>query len=388
MRMPALGVMLKDGSRPAATEPVARIRMIFAIALVSLDKLQNFGLAIVGLGLIIFLHELGHFIAAKRMGMPVEVFSIGFGPRLFGFKWRETDVRLSALPLGGYVNLMGFNPEEPAAEDPYGFLKQPFGKRMLFFSGGILMNLLVAFVLFTAWGADRVRYTAPVRLNVVKAQSVADKAGLKPKDQLLSVGPMTFPGSRWDEAVTYIRAHAEQELPVRIRRDGVDQTLLVRPALIDGVGQLGISAEPIEEGIQKRPFRLGDVGQGMRIAGEEMVQLSGMIFSFLKQAVTFKAKAADVAGPAGMVSQMAIAASHGLMPLFFFMAAISLQLGIINALPIPMLDGGHMLLLIIEKVRRKDFSAEFRDRVQQSGLIILMSLMAFVVFLDFWKMRK
>lgn len=362
--------------------------MIFAIALVSLDKLQNFGLAIVGLGLIIFLHELGHFLAAKRMGMPVEVFSIGFGPRLIGFKWRETDVRLSALPLGGYVNLMGFNPEEPAAEDPYGFLKQPFGKRMLFFSGGILMNLLVAFVLFTAWGADRVRYTAPVRLNVVKAQSVADQAGLKPKDQLLSVGPMSFPGSRWDEAVTYIRAHAGQELSVRIRRDGVEQTLMVRPALIDGVGQLGISAEPIEEGIQKRPFRFSDLGKGMRIAGEEMVQLSGMIFGFLKQAVTFKAKAADVAGPAGMVSQMAVAASHGLMPLFFFMAAISLQLGIINALPIPMLDGGHMLLLIIEKVRRKDFTAEFRDRVQQSGLVILMSLMAFVVFLDFWKMRK
>ena len=86
--------------------------------------------AAVMIGGIIFLHELGHFLAAKRMGMPVEVFSLGFGPRLLGFRWKETDVRLSALPLGGYVKLAGYNPEEPDAEDPYGFLKQPARKRL------------------------------------------------------------------------------------------------------------------------------------------------------------------------------------------------------------------------------------------------------------------
>ena len=91
---------------------------------------------VIMLGGLIFVHELGHFLVAKWMKLPVEVFSLGFGPRLIGFKWHETDVRLAALPLGGYVKLMGFNPEEPEAEDPHGFLSQPAWKRMLFYSGG------------------------------------------------------------------------------------------------------------------------------------------------------------------------------------------------------------------------------------------------------------
>src|SRR5690348_12178614 len=143
------------------------------------------------LGGLIFLHELGHFLVAKRMGMPVEVFSLGFGTRLVGFKWRETDVRLSLLPLGGYVKLAGFNPEEPGAEDPHGFLKQPVWKRQLFYGGGIIANLIVAFVLLWAIGVDSARVvkveakpgSATVVGQVVKGMP-ADAAGLKEGDEL------------------------------------------------------------------------------------------------------------------------------------------------------------------------------------------------------------
>ena len=138
-----------------------RLSYVMSLAILSLVafKLPGVGFwgPVVMLGGLIFLHEGGHFLAAKYMGMPVEVFSLGFGPRLLGFKWRETDVRLSALPLGGYVKLAGFNPEEPGADDPYGFLQQPYGKRMLFYSGGILANLLTTLVLFTFVGADQSR---------------------------------------------------------------------------------------------------------------------------------------------------------------------------------------------------------------------------------------
>src|SRR5664279_5221849 len=173
------------------------------------------------LGGLIFLHEGGHFLAAKYMDMPVEVFSLGFGPRLLGFKWRETDVRLSALPLGGYVKLAGFNPEEPGADDPYGFLQQPFGKRMLFYSGGILANLLTTLVLFTFVGTDQARVikaqprpgSAMVVETVVKGQP-ADLAGLQVGDILNRLGPVVFPDQRSDEAVAYINAHPSEPLAV------------------------------------------------------------------------------------------------------------------------------------------------------------------------------
>ena len=126
---------------------------------------------VAALGGLIFVHELGHFLVAKRMGMPVEVFSLGFGPRLVGFKWRETDVRLSALPLGGYVKLLGFNPEDPDAEDPYGFQHQPIWKRQLFFAGGIIFNVLTAFV------ADPVALDRSTAASPVAAPFAAPDSG-------------------------------------------------------------------------------------------------------------------------------------------------------------------------------------------------------------------
>src|SRR5512133_4185693 len=168
--------------------PLSSVFALFAVSVLALKvpRAACWG-PILMLGGLIFLHEGGHFLAAKGMGMPVEVFSLGFGPRLLGFKWRETDVRLSLLPLGGYVKLAGFNPEEPGAEDPYGFLQQSFSKRMLFYSGGILANLVTTLVLFTYVGADQARIikaeprtgAAPVVDQVVKGQP-ADLAGLRP----------------------------------------------------------------------------------------------------------------------------------------------------------------------------------------------------------------
>ena len=158
--------------------------------------------AAVMIGGIIFLHELGHFLAAKRMGMPVEVFSLGFGPRLLGFRWKETDVRLSALPLGGYVKLAGYNPEEPDAEDPYGFLNQPYRKRMLFYAGGILSNLATAAILLYAISLNQVRYPdPPVRVQVI----AGGHDGSTPPDLVRATADL-IPGARFDliEAAAHI----------------------------------------------------------------------------------------------------------------------------------------------------------------------------------------
>jgi regulator of sigma E protease len=347
------------------------------------------------LGGLIFLHEGGHFLAAKYMGMPVEEFSLGFGPRLVGFKWRETDVRLSALPLGGYVKLAGFNPEDPGADDPYGFLQQPFGKRMLFYSGGILANFATTLILFTLVGISQVRIikaeprpgSALVIEQVAKGQP-AEAAGLRAGDELLRVGPIAFPAGRWEDAVTYIRAHAEQPLAVEVSRDGKPLSLTVTPASESGVGRIGLGAGPVAFDFHRRPFQAGDLLVGGRYALATSWRITGQVFGYLKQVVTFKAKSAEVAGPIGIIRQSSQAAKTGWEVFLFLCGAISLQLGLLNALPIPALDGGHMALLTYEKLRRKDLTIELKEKILTGGFVLLASLMTLVIVMDLLKLRK
>ncbi len=347
------------------------------------------------LGGLIFLHELGHFLAAKRMGMPVEVFSLGFGPRVAGFKWKETDVRLAALPLGGYVKLAGFNPEEPGAEDPYGFLQQPVWRRMLFYSGGILSNLATTFILFTLVGISQVRVVkaepkpgaALLVEQVVKGQP-AEAAGLLAGDELRRVGPVAFPAGKWEDAVAYIQGHPGQPLPIQIARDGKVLDLAVTPALDGGKGRIGLAAGPIAFNVERRPFQAGDLLAGGRFAAVVSWRLTGQVFAFLKRLVSFQARSAEVAGPIGIIRQGSQAARSGWEAFLYMCGAISLQLAILNALPIPALDGGHMALLAFERIRRKDLSLELKEKILTGGFLLLASLMALVIFLDLMKLRK
>ena len=343
------------------------------------------------LGGLIFLHEGGHFLAAKYMGMPVEVFSLGFGPRLFGFTWRETDVRLSALPLGGYVKLAGFNPEEPGAEDPFGFLKQPYGKRMLFYSGGILANLATTLVLFTFVGADQARVTKRQEswtvIEVVPG-SAAEQGGLKVGDELRGIGDLRFPGAEWETAVAVIQAHAGQALPFHLTREGRPLELALVPRLEGGKGRLGFMPLPVPLPLERRAYQAGDFLEGGRYALGTSWRLSGQVFGFLKKLVTFQAKSAEVAGPIGIIRQGARAAKASLMDFLFMCGAISLQLALLNALPIPALDGGHMALLTFEKLRRKELTIELKEKILTGGFVLLASLMALVIVLDLLKLRK
>jgi regulator of sigma E protease len=367
----------------------------FALAAVTIFALKMPGAGFWGpllmLGGLIFLHEGGHFLAAKYMGMPVEVFSLGFGPRLLGFKWRETDVRLSALPLGGYVKLAGFNPEEPGAEDPYGFLHQPFGKRMLFYSGGILANLLTTLVLFTFVGADQARVTKRLDswtvIEVVPG-GAAEQGGLKVGDELRSIGDLSFPATEWEKAVTFIQAHPGEAVPFRITREGRPMELPLTPRLDGGKGRLGFMPAPIPTPLERRAYQPGDFLVGGRYAVTLSWRLSGQVLGFLKKLVTFQARSAEVSGPIGILKAGSRAAKSGWQEFLFICGAISLQLGLLNALPIPALDGGHMALLAFEKLRRKDLSIELKEKILTGGFLLLASLMALVIFLDLLKLRK
>jgi len=368
---------------------VLSLAMVFVVAL----KLPGAGFwgPILMLGGLIFLHEGGHFLAAKRMGMPVESFSLGFGPRLLGFQWRETDVCLRLLPLGGYVKLAGFNPEEPGADDPHGFLKQPYGKRMLFYSGGILANLLTTLVLFTFVGADQAR--------VVKVQEswtvvevvpggAAEQGGLKAGDELRGIGSLRFPGSLWEEAVSYIQAHPGESVLFSITREGKPLELPLTPRLDGGKGRLGFMPVPVPLALERRAYRPGDFLEGGRYAVLKSYQLSGQVFGFLRKLVTFQARSAEVSGPIGIIRQGSRAAKTGWDVFLFMCGAISLQLAILNALPIPALDGGHMAMLTFEKLRRKDLTIELKEKILTAGFLLLASLMLLVIVMDLLKLRK
>jgi regulator of sigma E protease len=372
-----------------------RLSLVLSLALVSVVAFKWPGVGFWGpvlmLGGLIFLHEGGHFLAAKYMGMPVEVFSLGFGTRLFGFQWRETDVRLSLLPLGGYVKLAGFNPEEPGADDPYGFLQQPYGKRMLFYSGGILANLATTLILFTFIGADQARVTKVQEswtvIEVVPG-SAAEQGGLKVGDELRGIGDLSFPAVEWEAAVAYIQAHPGQPVPFQITREGVPLKFPLTPRLDGGKGRLGFMPAPLSTPLERRAFRPGDFLTGGRYAVSTSWRMSGQVLRFLKRLISFQAKSSEVSGPIGIIRQGSRAAKTGWDVFLFMCGAISLQLGLLNALPIPALDGGHMALLTYEKLRRRDLTIELKEKILTGGFLLLASLMALVIVMDLLKLRK
>jgi len=343
---------------------------------------------------LIFFHELGHFLVAKWMGMPVDVFSLGFGPRVAGFSWKETDVRLSLLPLGGYVRLAGYNPEEPNAQDPNGFLAQPAWKRLFFYSGGILANILITVVIFFFVGMDQARITdrhavpSPLLIVDVTPGSAAAEAGLQAGDQVRSFGALAFPGSKSEDAIAYIQARPGAAIPVTLDREGVTRTLQVVPKNEGGKGKLGVYFEVSSWTFERRPFQFKDLGEGAKFGVVGSAKLGWEILGNFGKLITHKVSLKEVGGPITIVRAGSRAAKAGLAQFLFLTALISMNLAVLNALPIPFLDGGHAAILIIERIRGRDLSILVKERILQGGFFFLASLMAMVIALDIIKLRN
>ncbi len=368
----------------------------FAVALFSLpaalllagSSLQGWALAALMIGALIFFHELGHFTVAKWMGMPVEVFSLGFGPRLIGFKWRETDVRLAALPLGGYVKLAGFNPEDPEAEDPHGFLRQPTWKRLLFFSGGILANLATAFVLLTAIGVH-LRTQEPTSMKVVELVkgSAAEAGGLRLGDDVKRIADFPLPDTPWNAVVNHIQSHAGQPIPFVVKRDGAELRLELVPRLEGGKGKLGFLSNPGDPVASGRALTFGDFRDGLRFGLLQTWDKGVEITRSYIRLFTFQTNVKELGGPLTIVRVGKDAAQAGWIAYFFITSLISINLAVLNALPIPFLDGGHMAMLVFEKARGRDLSIAVKERILTGGAIFLAALMVLVFAMDIWKLK-
>jgi regulator of sigma E protease len=416
------------------------------------------------LGVLVFVHELGHFLAAKRVGIRVLKFQLGFNPTIFSFRRGDTEYGIGALPLGGYVKMAGDNPDEARTGAADEFLSKTKWERFQVLIMGPVMNLALAVILTAVvlyQGAERYAYEdKPVVVGVVKAASPAARAGMRPGDRVVAVADR--PVKNWEEFYINVGTRANREVAIRYARDGAESTVTVTPTPTKQsrfeIGEIGllpdthphvrgvwpghaaeraglrandvimaINGDPItftthlKEAISKRPeqeitidlqrdgrpltlratpgrrndagflgidmaddtvsIRPGVVGAA-RMAVEKNVQFSGMIFQTVWGLLTRETSPKQLMGPVAIAQMSGESAQLGIIALLALMAQISLNLGLLNLLPIPILDGGHIFIMALEGVARRDFSIRLKERMLLAGFVVLMMLMVTVIYND------
>jgi regulator of sigma E protease len=430
-----------------------------------------FDMAIV-LGLLILIHEFGHYAAAKYFGVRVEVFSIGFGKRLLGFTRGETDYRISAIPLGGYVKMSGENPMDDRTGDPGEFLSHPRWQRFVVAIAGPAMNIMLAVALLT--GVYMVHYEYPADLDDpavvgwVNPNTPAEKAGIQPGDKIVRVDGIDNP--TWEQVHIKDALSPNQPLKFAIERNGTvsDKVLVPEPFGPNQYGDIGWVAREstttltlVEPGMPaaKAGIKVGD--RILTANGQDIPQLAALIqmlshtkdqplnlvvdrnnqklnftlkpalapggstqepvyrigvaslptkvvklnfsdalnrslsdnkkssfliLELLQKMVQRKVSMRQVDGPIGIGSAVGAAArEEGWTPLFLITAAISLNLGIMNLLPIPILDGGVILLLFIESLMQKEISLAIKERIYQAAFVFLVLFAVMVIYNDLVK---
>jgi regulator of sigma E protease len=422
------------------------------------------------LGIIIVIHELGHFLVAKFFKIKVETFSVGFGPRLIGFRKGDTDYRISAFPLGGYVKMAGETPMDEVQGLDYEFLSKPKWQRFLVASAGPAMNVILAVALITGLylhGTDVPEFmVGQAVVNIVDPGSPAELAGIRPGDQIASFGGKNKPD--WQDVQNTVLINPGRSLPITIERNGTKLNLTVTPEkrgreeagdvgmypvirtvvgsvlanspaeraglksgdeIIRVNGQdLRTSGRTLQQTIQKMPektfpitvLRGGtkevdlevtpELRDGRRMIGIDL-QITGptihiklspvaafgkslevnkenaaLIFEIIGRLVRREASLKQLDGPVGIVAVSGQAYQAGFSTLLTFMALISLNLGILNILPIPILDGGVILLLVIESLMGRDLSLRMKERIVQASFVFLLMLTVIVIYNDVVKL--
>jgi regulator of sigma E protease len=422
------------------------------------------------LGVLVFIHELGHFLLARWNGVRVITFSLGFGPKILKLQRGDTEYCVSIIPLGGYVKMAGENPEDgPTGKDDE-FLAKSKWQRFQILIAGPVMNILLAVVLLAVvlmQGANVPAYLdEPAVVGVVQPGSPAEKAGIRPGDLITQFGTAGI--ETWEHLEMAVAARPEREVDVVVTRSGREERLRIRPDLTElktpndtrfEVGTIGvlpdvypsvlsfvpgkpaegsglqvddvilaidgermvflmqalqtISQKPgdkpivftirrngVEQDIAVMPYREGDrtlVGMYMRDARKSFrptpmeaivlsvqrnIELSALILNTLKDLFTGEASPKQLMGPVGIAQLSGESAQAGWIALLTLMASISLNLGLLNLMPIPVLDGGHIFIMAIETVSRRDFSLAVKEKMLFVGFVLLMTLMVTVIYND------
>lgn len=419
------------------------------------------------LSVLVFIHELGHYLVAKWCGVRVEVFSLGFGKRLFGFRRGETDYRVSVLPLGGYVKMAGENPMEDRTGDPGEFTSHPRWQRFLIAIAGPTMNIAFTIIVFTGIFKFHNEYPKyddqPAVIGAVADGSAAQQAGLQPGDKILRLQDISSP--TWKQVSLKVLLNPNQPLELVVQRGNETLTKTIKPHEMprDAVGDMGwipsasLIASDIDPNLPAKragildgdeivsldgapitdsgafwrklqdgkgaPIALGILrnGQPMKFTlspqyaddkNGGMAYRSGvtlklatkierlplrqafpkavaeardntfLVFELVEKLLQRKIHITALESPVGMARDTGQAAKAGPIPLLYVMALISLQLGIFNLLPIPILDGGLMFMLLIEGMIRRDINQRIKERAYQLAFVCLILFASVVIFND------
>ena len=340
---------------------------------------------IVLLGILIFAHELGHFLVAKYSGVGVLKFSLGFGPRIVGKKWGETEYVLSLIPLGGYVKLLGESDEEglPPEALARSFLRQSVWVRMAIVAAGPIFNFLLAILIFfIVFMAGVPELTSSI--GAVQKDSAAEQAGLQAGDTITAIDGKTL--DRWNRLSETVTDSGGKTLTVTVRRGDRTLDLTVQPREVKSHNVFGeeistykIGISPSKEGVVIERKNPAAAFWGSLVHTWTITKLTFLSIVKLVQGVL---SPRTLGGPI-MIAQLAGAqVREGLIPFVLFMALLSINLAVLNLLPIPVLDGGHLLFFVIELLKGSEVNIRWREGSQQVGLVILVLLMLFVIIMD------
>lgn len=324
-------------------------------------------IAVLVFSVIIICHELGHFLAARAVGIAVEEFAIGFGPKLLSLG-RNTKFSVRLIPMGGFVRLLG---EEDGAgiDNPASYSNKSPWQRMAVMAAGPVMNFLLAMLIFILL-YSAVGVVSENIIGDVLPDSPAAEAGLLPGDEILSIAAK--PTEKWTDILSIVRAEGSQPLEFSFRRNGEVRTLTITPRQ---------GAEYPEVGIAPRTRRLS-VGAGILEGIKETGRMTAAVFSSLAGIVTRKIPAGDITGPIGIVYFVGEAARTGFLNVLGLAALISVNLGLFNLLPFPALDGSKIVLLAIELIRKKRMDPEKEGLIHLVGFAVLITLMLVIMYKD------
>ncbi len=338
------------------------------------------------LGGLIFFHELGHFVVARGLGMGVSVFSLGFGTRLFGFTRGKTDYRVCAFPLGGYVQLVG---ESPDAELPDGFTpeesfsRRPPWQRMLVVLAGPVFNFLLAWFIF--WGlaySQGVQEMLPV-IGQVTNSSAAEEAGIVPGDRIVEIDGQ--PIEIWDDLVERIEANQGDPMLVTVVRGREIVPVEITPRLQEKRNLFGeIKVVPMFGIAPSGEFSSRELGflEAAVQGGRQIWEVSGLMVTGIVKLVERVIPWTDMGGVILISEMIHREAQNGLVNLLALTALISINLGILNLLPIPVLDGGHILFFFLETVTGRPLSPKVQQAALKIGMMLLLMLMIVATFND------
>jgi regulator of sigma E protease len=353
---------------------------------------------LVVLTVIVFVHEMGHYLVARWNGVAIQTFSIGFGRELFGWDDRHgTRWRISAIPLGGYVRFVGDmnpasvpDPEVAANASPELasrlFVNKTVWQRIAVVAAGPLANVLLTFLILYALLLGYGRYTIPAEVGEVMPGSVAESAGLLPGDEILAVDGYVVRG--FTDLVRYVATSPERPIVMDLDRDGTALTLTLVPKAVEEqdrfgnsqrIGQIGVRSNATEEDV--RLYRPGPV-EAIGMTFEEIRFIVQRTAAFLGDFFVGRGDVEQLGGPVKVAKVSGEVATLGVVALINLMALLSLNIGIFNLLPVPMLDGGHLMYYLVEAIRGRPLSLRVQEIGFRFGFALVLALMVFTLFND------